>query len=301
MKEVTILITTRNRLDDLKYTLLMNEVVLNDSNIEYIIYDDGSNDGTYEFISSNYPEIKLLRNKTSRGLIYCRNHMMNLVETKYAISIDDDLHFITNNPIHSIKTYFEAHSKCAILSFRIFWGKEAPALTYSDEIPYRTKSYAGGAHVFRMSAWKSIPGYPNWFIFYGEEDYASYHLFKKDWEIHYFPKVLVHHRVDLKARKQKKDYRVRTRRALRSGWFLYLLFYPLGLVPKKILYSLWMQFKTKVFKGDFKAFIAILQALGDLILNLPRLIKNSDRLSKEQFVKYSKLPATKLYWKPKDL
>ncbi len=301
MAQFTILITTRNRLEDLKYTLQINEAKLGDSDVEYIICDDGSNDGTYDYVSSNYPKIKLLRNETSKGLIYCRNQMMNLVKTAYAISIDDDSHFVTNNPIPSIEAYFNAHPRCAVVGFRIFWGKEMPFVNINQEKPSIMKSYVGCGHVFRINAWNSIPDYPDWFIFYGEEDFASYHLFKKEWEVHYLPDVLVHHRVDLKGRKHSKDYRLRIRRALRSGWFLYLLFYPVGLVPKKILYSLWMQFKTKVFKGDFRAFIAILQALGDLILNVPRLIKKSDRLSNEEFKKYSKLPAAKLYWKPKDL
>ena len=300
MSTVTILITTKNRLDDLKYTLKKNEEVLENIDIRYIIYDDGSTDGTYEFISSNYPEYKLLRNEESKGLIYCRSSMMNMVETEYAISIDDDLHFITSNPIQHIESFFKEHNRCAVVSFRIFWSKEAPTFTENYETSCRTKSYAGGAHAFRMDAWRSIPGYPDWFIFYGEEDFASYHLFKKGWEVYYLPEVLTHHRVNLKARKSKKDYRIRTRRALRSGWFLYLLFYPLKLVPKKILYSIWMQFKTKVFKGDFKAFIAILQALGDLFFNSFRLVKNSNRLSNKQFEEYSKLPGTKLYWKPKE-
>jgi hypothetical protein len=64
------------------------------------------------------------------------------------------------------------------------------------------KSFAGGAHAWRMSAWRQIPDYPSWFIFHGEEDFAAYEMFKKRLEIHYLPSVLVHHRVDLKARKK---------------------------------------------------------------------------------------------------
>ena len=67
------------------------------------------------------------------------------------------------------------------------------------------------------------------------------------------------------------------------------------------MYTLWIQLKTKVFKGDMKAFIGILQALGDVIINFPRLIQNSNRLSKKEFEVYSKLSDPKLYWTPRDL
>ena len=151
-----------------------------------------------------------------------------------------------------------------------------------------------------MDVWRTIPNYPNWFVFYGEEDFASFQVFKKGWEVHYVPDILVHHRVDIKNRKKDKDYQIRLRRSLRSGWYLYFLFYPWELIPKRFLYTLWIQFKTKVFNGDIKAFFAIIQALGDVSINLSRLFRNSNRLSKKEFLEYSKLPDTKLYRNPKD-
>jgi hypothetical protein len=63
-------------------------------------------------------------------------------------------------------------------------------------------------------------------------------------------------------------------------------------------YSLWMQFKLKVLKGDFKALQAIVLALFDLIWNVPRIVKNSNRLTPKEYEKYNQLPETKLYWQP---
>jgi GT2 family glycosyltransferase len=100
-----------------------------------------------------------------------------------------------------------------------------------------------------MNAWRSIPSYPEWFEFYGEETFASLHLFKNHWEVHYVPEVFVLHRVDLKLRKtQTKDFTLRYRRGLRAGWFAIFLFYPTAKAIHFFLYSLWMQLKTKIFK-----------------------------------------------------
>jgi hypothetical protein len=41
------------------------------------------------------------------------------------------------------------------------------------------QSFVGCGHVWRMDAWRTIENYPEWFYFYGEEDFASYLLFKK--------------------------------------------------------------------------------------------------------------------------
>jgi glycosyltransferase involved in cell wall biosynthesis len=296
----SILITTKNRLNDLKVTLNEISHLIEKQNVECIICDDGSNDGTYNFVKANYPNIQLLKNDTSKGLIFSRNMMMNRVTTQYAISLDDDASFITEKPLEIIENHFNKNSKCAVQAFRIFWGLEAPKKIMTNDKTCRVKGFVGCGHVWNMKAWNSIPNYLDWFVFYSEEDFAAFELFNKGWEVHYLPDVLVHHRVDIKSRKKKKDYRLRLRRSLRSGWYLYFLFYPCKLIPKKLLYTLWIQLKTKVFKGDFKALLAILQALFDVFINLPRLLKNSNRLTEEDFVAYSKLPNTKLYWASKD-
>ena len=126
-----------------------------------------------------------------------------------------------------IERYFNVNQKCGVISCRIFWGKLLPDNFESNEKPGRVKGFVGCGHVWNMKSWRDIPNYPDWFVFYGEEDFASFHLFKNNWEINYVPEILIQHRVDNKSRKNSKDFRLRMRRSLRSGWYLYFLFYPL--------------------------------------------------------------------------
>lgn len=294
----TILITTKNRKDHLAFTLLQIQHLLERNDVKCIVCDDGSKDGTAVFLESQYPNIQLIKNSKSQGLIYSRNRLMQLVKTDYAISIDDDLHFITQNPLRSIATFFDQNPSAGVIGFRIFWSTTEPQSIISTEQPHPMKSFAGGANAFRMKTWYDIPDYPDWFVFYGEEDFAAYQLFKKKWKIQYLPDVLVHHRVDLKSRKKNDDYILRSRRALRSGWYLFFLFYPIHIIPRKMVYSIWMQLKLKVFKGDFKALQAISLALVDLVFAIPKIIKNSNRLTVKEYNSYQKLPETKIYWAP---
>ena len=296
-QKISILITTKNRLEDLVYTLHKIQHLIEKTDVECVIFDDGSSDETTQFITVNYPKITLHTNKISKGYLYCRNKMLNETRADFAISLDDDSHFVTEQPLELIANYFDKNPKVGLLGFRVFWSKQKPSNTFSRDLSIRMKSFVGCAHVWRMSAWRAIPNYPEWFIFYGEEDFASYQLFKKNWEIHYLPEVLVHHRVDIKARKNNADYSLRLRRSLRSGWYLYFLFLPLSDIPKRMSYSIWMQLKTKVFKGDWKALKALLLGMMGLILALPKIIKNSNRLTPAEYEEYQKLPETRLYWK----
>jgi glycosyltransferase involved in cell wall biosynthesis len=296
----SILITTKNRLQDLIFTLDKINYLIERQDVECIICDDGATDGTFEFIKENYLKIIVFRNEISKGLIFSRNVLLNKATAKYAISLDDDAHFLSDNPLEAIENYFLENSNCGVVSFRIFWSKNNPTSTQTLNKPKRVKGFVGCGHAWKMESWKSIPNYPDWFIFYGEEDFAAYQLFKKNIEIHYLPSVLVHHRVDVSARKNNDDYQLRLRRSFRSGWYLYFMFYPFRVIPKKILYTLWMQIKMKTFKGDFKATLGIIQAIFDVIYNFPKLLKQSNRLTSEEYKAILKLPQSKIYWKPED-
>ena len=296
----SILITTKNRLTDLAFTLGKINYLLQKDTVECVVFDDGSTDGTFEYVKQNFPNIQLQRNAVSKGYIFCRNKMLNETKATYAISLDDDAHFVTQNPLESIEKYFEENTHCGLIALRIFWGLEEPVSTMFTEKAQQVQGFVGCAHVWRMKAWRDIPNYPEWFVFYGEENFASYQLFQKNWEVHFLPQVLVNHRVDVKLGKNDADYTLRLRRSLRSGWYLFFLFYPVKTIPRKMAYSIWIQLKLKVFKGDFKALQAIVLALLDLVWNVPRIVKNSNRLTQQEYDSYNRLPETKIYWRPEN-
>ncbi|MEC4004406.1 glycosyltransferase family A protein [Flavobacterium sp. SUN052] len=295
-----ILITTKNRLQDLIFTLQKSSFLLANPDVECIICDDGSTDGTFEYLKLNYPNIILIQNEISKGLIYSRNRLLEKTTADYAISLDDDANFLTDNILEITQNYFNENPNCALVSFRVFWNLINPKTLISNQQAQRVKSFVGCGHCWRVSDWKSIPEYPEWFIFYGEEDFAAFQLFKLNKEVHYLPSVLVHHRVDVASRKKDNDYIVRTRRSFRSGWYLYFLFYPWRIIPGRLFFTFWKQIKSKTFKGDFKATVGIFQAFLDVLYNLPKLLQNSNRLTPEEFNIFFKIPEVKLYWKPED-
>ena len=295
----SILITTKNRKDELLFTL--NSLIKSINNdVKIVVYDDGSSDGTSEMVKELFPTVHLFRNEISKGLIACRNLMLNNTKSEFAISLDDDSHFISEDYVQEIADFFNKNQDCGVIGFRVFWGKQLPNTIDSEEEPFRVKSFVGCGHAWRMRAWATIPNYPEWFVFYGEEDFASYHLFKNNWKICYNPAIFVQHRVNVLSRKSQTDYKQRQRRSLRAGWYLYFLFYPVKVIPKKIAYSLYSQIKSKTLKADFKATLAMIQAIFDVLLNLPKLIRQSNRLSNREYAEYQKLAESRIYWTPNE-
>ena len=89
-------------------TLKNIEHLLNKNDVQCVIFDDGSTDGTSEFIKLNFSQVIVQRNEVSKGYIYCRNKMLSETSANFAISIDDDAHFLTENPfrIFSVRSCF---------------------------------------------------------------------------------------------------------------------------------------------------------------------------------------------------
>lgn len=294
-----ILISTKNRRDDLLFTLGRIRRILSDS-VTVRVYDDGSTDGTFAAVSDAFPEVALLRNDQSKGYMFCRNYLLNTSTAEFAISLDDDAHFVSENPLDDITSHFDKNPNCALIGFRIFWGKTLPKDVSDEENPRQVKSFVGCGHVWRLSSWRQIPDYPEWFGFYGEENYASMQLFRKGLEVHYLPSVLVQHRVDLVERRLQPDYAKRLRFSLRSDWASYFVFLPWTNVAKMIAYTNWMQLRLKVFKGDTTALNALFLANLDLLRWMPKLLSSASKFTRTQYEAYRKLPEAAIYWKPKE-
>lgn len=298
MKTLTLLIATKNRREELKKSLQKSCFLLQDNRVQVIICDDGSRDGTSAFIGENYPQVQLLRNEVSRGIHFCRNLLFSQVKTRYAVTIDDDINFVEHFSLESITQYFETKPECAIMAFRIFWGENLPNNLETQDMPEQVQSFGAGGHAIDMEALYKIPKLPEWFIFYGEEDYMSLELFKNGKQVHYTPQILVHHRVDMKKRKKQADYYKRMKLSIRSGWYLYCMFYPKKVMRRKLIYSIYSKMRYRVLNGDIKVLVVLLSAGKDLLFNYEKVVDYTNRLTQKEYKEYSILPPAKIYWSP---
>ena len=76
-KTFSILITTKNRVNDLAFTLSKVNHLFLGHNVVIVLFDDGSTDGTLDFVKNNYPKIVTYRNEVSKGYMFCRNKMLD--------------------------------------------------------------------------------------------------------------------------------------------------------------------------------------------------------------------------------
>jgi len=170
----SVIITTKGRKEELKRAV--DSCLKLNGNPGILIFDDGSNDGTYEYIKKNYPGINVHREEKSIGLINARTKAATLVKEDIIFSLDDDAIFTDENTVVDILKYFDHPSVGAVTIPYIDIYKSQQIKQIGDSDPKKLLAcsvFRGTAHALRRDIFLEIGGYQKNFIRQGEEsDYA---------------------------------------------------------------------------------------------------------------------------------
>ncbi len=117
MPKLSFVIPTHNRVEWLPLCIesLLGQT---EQDIEIIVVDDGSTDGTAEFLEfyANNPRVRVLRNETSQGAGMSRNIGMTTAQSDIVASADDDDVYI-NTHAENILRWFAAHPESELVNF----------------------------------------------------------------------------------------------------------------------------------------------------------------------------------------
>lgn len=96
MTSLSVVIPVYNGMDHLKTNL---DQVLALKATEYIIIDDCSQDGSYEYLTTNYPKLKIIRNAVNQGFTKAVNLAVSQVQTKLFMLLNQDVCPKTTNTL----------------------------------------------------------------------------------------------------------------------------------------------------------------------------------------------------------
>lgn len=167
IETITVYITTKNRLELLRRAVA--SVLKQTRKVdELIIVDDGSDDGTAEYLEKIAQEhhcIVVIRNNHSRGACYARNQAINAATCLYITGLDDDDEFATHRLAvfmghkSKLENQFAALSTGILLHSKNRRTKRRPALKQVNTSDLLVKNYVGN-QVFTYTRYlKSIGGF----------------------------------------------------------------------------------------------------------------------------------------------
>jgi glycosyltransferase involved in cell wall biosynthesis len=168
--EATVIITTKNRMDDLRKAVA--SALMQDAQPCVLVIDDGSTDGTSDMIRSEFPTVQLERTEQSRGYIVQRNHGAAIAKTPFIFSIDDDAAFSTPRVVS--QTLAEFHDPrvgaVAIPFINVNQNNVVKQIPPDEHGIYVTANYIGTAHALRRELFLNLGGYREFLFHQGEEE-----------------------------------------------------------------------------------------------------------------------------------
>jgi glycosyltransferase involved in cell wall biosynthesis len=169
VSRATIVITTKDRRDDLREAL--GGCLEQTADVDVLVIDDGSVDGTAEMVRREFPGVRLHRSESSRGLIAQRTAAAAMTSAPVIVSVDDDARLVSPHTIEQTLEAFD-HPRIgavAIPYVDVLRGRALRQRAPSGDGRWVTDTFIGTAHALRRDVFLALGGYRDSFVHMGEE------------------------------------------------------------------------------------------------------------------------------------
>lgn len=206
--------------------------------IEIIVIDNDSHDGSAEAIKENFPDVRLIENKTNLGFAAACNQGLEIAKGNYLLLLNSDTvavgeslrgmaDFLKNNPktgavgcrllfadgavqsshgrFITPKEFLLHHSLIAILIKRFFFRFENfLRRSYKNKKPYQVDWLMGACILMPSDVYKKIGGFdPEYFMYCEDADWC-FRLRKAGYNIYHLPQYHIYHYHQQSSRQRKK-------------------------------------------------------------------------------------------------
>jgi GT2 family glycosyltransferase len=241
---VSIMITTRNRLDELRRTVQMLGK-LNPSPDEILITADGCTDGTAEFVSTMH-NVRLIVNEPAIGSVASRDHMMREAQGDLVLALDDDSYPEQTDCIDRIIPFFEKRPKLAVLHFPQRSDEYPDTLAQTDlDREEVTRSFASSGAVLRRSIYLKLPGFERRFYHMYEEPDYGLQCVAAGYDVLFSPILRIRHHYSGQARDEIRIHHCHARNEFWST----LMRCPLLLAPGMVTWRFFSQCRYACRRG----------------------------------------------------
>lgn len=213
MSVTAVVLTLDGR--ELLERMLRTLVAQDDEHLRVIVLDDGSSDGTPEWLRREWPQVEVFVNETNIGVARSFNRAVEIARgSDYLALLNNDLE-LAPDYVSRVVAALEAHPEAASangkmrrardravldgagdqlmwssITTRRGWGE--PDRGQYDE-PDEVFSACGGAAVYRMAAFDDVGGFDEDFFAYMEDIDWGFRAQLRGWTARYVPEAEVFH------------------------------------------------------------------------------------------------------------
>lgn len=265
LPNVGVVIVNWNLKDSLRETLRSFRKV-NYPNLQIVVSDNASSDGSQEMVRKEFPEVTLLTRE--KGLGYAKGASIGLEylmdRTKYIFSTTNDVE-VDAEMIRKLVDFAEAHPNAGVIGTKIYFydrpdviwhagGTINPLHGHPRHLGWERKDHprydevlecdfvTGCGFLLRSDALKKAGCFKEDLVFYAEDAELCYRIRENGYRVMYLPTAKMWHKVETtlaKNRPQQLQYSTRNSLYLlqrhRVGWYPFSLWiYLLGVLPFKM-------------------------------------------------------------------
>ena len=215
----TVMITTRNRVNDLRRTC-QNISQWHPKADEVIVCADGCTDNTVQMLKAEFSSFKLIENLESIGSVGSRDRLLNIASGEFVVSLDDDSYPLDTNFLRHVEKAFLTHPEVAVITFPEMRnnGDYASLLQTPSSPGCYVSAYANCAAAMRKDAYLRAQGFPLFFEhMYEEPDYAL-QCYAAQSGVWFEPTLVVRHHTSSVQRQPLRRHHKNARNELWSVW-----------------------------------------------------------------------------------
>lgn len=211
MSSITVIIPNYNGITHLKKCLKSLEE--QDIKFRVVVVDNGSNDGSVEYVKNNYPEYDLISNHENLGFSRAVNQGIKSAISDYIFLLNNDV-ILEKNCLKNLLMYIEASDKFFVVGSKMLQsndmnliddvGDEYTLLGFtkkvgngksSDRYTHKREIFSAcaGAALYRRKVFEEIGYFDENFFAYMEDVDISYRARIYGYKCMYCPKAVVYH------------------------------------------------------------------------------------------------------------
>jgi len=277
---ITIVVLSHNRRGILS-GLLEELSCIRRSDVEVMVVDNGSHDGTADMIRERFGDVRLVALGENLGAVG-RNRGISLARGRYIVTIDDDILGLDDAALDNIQNLFERDQQIGAICFKVIDHSTGNVCNWchpnrpedSAERSFQTTEIPEGAVAFRTEMLGKTGLYTeDFFISHEGADLAA-RILNMGYRIYYSPLICVKHKYADIARDKWRRYYYDTR----NDFWLVIRNYRFYLGINHLLRRLPATFIYSVRDGYLRFWV---KAVGHALVELPRILRQRQALSVE--------------------
>ncbi len=189
----TVAIVTKDRCGVLRNALA--SALAQQGDVEVLVVDDGSRDGTAEMVREEFPGVRVQRFEASAGLVVRRNFAVRAAAAPIVISIDDDAVFSATDIVAQTLRDFD-HPRIAVVAIPYIdvgaddvVRQRAP----DDHGRWVAATFRGTAYAVRRDPFLALGGFRESIFHQGEEPDLSLRMLDAGWLVRQGRAAPIHH------------------------------------------------------------------------------------------------------------